>query len=170
MFLRGIWLLWNDSITVEIKQIHPQVGHMKVKQGTSFICSSVYASPQLQKSKELWRLLDTFSGNECEPWVLAGDFNSILDGFERLGGANQVNLGCDLFRSFIFKFGLRDMGFSRPCFTWKRGMLSQRLDWVICNSLWETSAPDHTVRHLRRLKSDHRPILLAPSLNCSNAN
>lgn len=53
------------------------------------------------------------------------------------------------------------MGFSGPQFTWKRGNLLQRLDRALCNSRWEDFAPNYSVQHLYRLKSDHRPILVS---------
>lgn len=70
------------------------------------------------------------------PWILAGDFNAIIDDSERQGGANrniEGMIGCDLFRNFIFKFGLTNMGFFGPRFTWSRGTLHQRLDRALCN-------------------------------------
>ncbi|KAH1121098.1 hypothetical protein J1N35_004258 [Gossypium stocksii] len=84
-FSGGIWLLWNDNITIDIVKVHPPVVHMRITQGSSaFISSAVYAS--LQKMRELWKAFDDFAYYVCEPWILAGHFNSILGGSERQWG------------------------------------------------------------------------------------
>ncbi|KAH1082125.1 hypothetical protein J1N35_021886 [Gossypium stocksii] len=53
------------------------------------------------------------------------------------------------------------MGFLGPRFTWNRGNLFQRVDKALCNSKWKDFASNYSVRHLQRLKSYHRPILVA---------
>lgn len=46
-FSGGIWILWKDSVEVDIIGVHAQVIHMEVKQGNKeFLCFAVYASPQ----------------------------------------------------------------------------------------------------------------------------
>lgn len=46
-FSRGIWILWNNIVTVDIVVAHAQVLHMKIKQATmEFLYSMVYTSPQ----------------------------------------------------------------------------------------------------------------------------
>lgn len=65
----------------------------------------------------MWRALDDFASNVCEPWILVGDFKFILDGPERQDRASREGFSWDLFKSFIFKFGHKDMGFLGPHFT-----------------------------------------------------
>ncbi|KAG8478461.1 hypothetical protein CXB51_028358 [Gossypium anomalum] len=55
------------------------------------------------------------------------------------------------------------MGFSSPRFTWNKGNLFQRLDRVLCNTRWDDIALNYFVRHLHRLKLDHRLLLVVPS-------
>lgn len=85
-------------------------------------------------------------------------------------GASRRGLGCELFKNFIYKFSLRDMCFSSPLFTWNKGMLFQKLNRAIYNSMWEIATLNYSVRHLHRLKSDYWPILIASSLKFSNSN
>lgn len=89
-----------------------------------------------------------------------GDFNCIIDSYERVGGTNLSHVGCKWFRNFLFTNALRDLGASRSKFTWSRGGLSQRLDRAICIIEWLSFAPDYLVRNLHRLKSDQRPVLV----------
>ncbi|CAN1130945.1 hypothetical protein LINPERHAP2_LOCUS6127 [Linum perenne] len=53
-----------------------------------------------------------------------------------------------------------DMGFTGPKFTWFRGCLRERLDRSLCNDIWLRHFPEASTYHLKRLKSDHRPILI----------
>ncbi|MBA0614797.1 hypothetical protein Godav_015040 [Gossypium davidsonii] len=60
-------------------------------------------------------------------WLIADDFNSILDGLDRIEGAS----------------------------------ISQRLDRAICNSEWDSFAPNCLVHNLYRLESNHKPVLVS---------
>ncbi|KAK8558094.1 hypothetical protein V6N13_073772 [Hibiscus sabdariffa] len=64
------------------------------------------------------------------------------------------------FQNLLFDYGLRDMGYIGPDFTWSRGAAQVHLDRFICNSYWDEDFPESSVHHLLRLRSDHRPILL----------
>lgn len=89
-FARGIWLCWNDDIRVEILKSHPQVVHIRLgdlRNSKHFLCSIVYASPHATTKRELWPFLSSLAATIMEPWILARDFNCILDSTERLGGA-----------------------------------------------------------------------------------
>lgn len=54
-----------------------------------------------------------------------------------------------------------DLGFEGSKFTWHRGNLHQRLDRALGNDLGQSEAPNSSVRHLHKLKSNHRPILVS---------
>ncbi|MBA0779986.1 hypothetical protein Gotri_004144 [Gossypium trilobum] len=46
-FSGGIWILWNEMVSIDIFAIHPQMVHMKVcskNDTSSFLCIAVYAS------------------------------------------------------------------------------------------------------------------------------
>lgn len=48
-----------------------------------------------------------------------------------------------------------------PKYTWQRGNLHQCLDRALGNDIWQAAVLHVTVRHLHKLKSDHRPILVS---------
>ncbi|KAG8490901.1 hypothetical protein CXB51_014084 [Gossypium anomalum] len=95
------------------------------------------------------------------PWVIAGDFNSILEGLDRMGGVDVTQIRCQWFQYFIFNNELHELGFYGPQITWSRGNLSQHLDRVVCNLDWESFALNYVVRHLHCLKFDHWSILVS---------
>ncbi|KAK8669059.1 hypothetical protein V6N13_106500 [Hibiscus sabdariffa] len=94
-----------------------------------------------------------------QPWLLFGDFNATLSADDHMGCALSTK-PCPFFRKFLFDYGLRDMGFSGPNFTWRRGCTQVRLDRFLCNMHWDESFLESSVHHLLCMKSDHRPLLL----------
>ncbi|KAK8668906.1 hypothetical protein V6N13_106352 [Hibiscus sabdariffa] len=93
------------------------------------------------------------------PWVLFGDFNSTLKVADRKGCALSTTPS-RAFQNLLLDYGLRDMGYQGPDFTWSRGLAHARLDRFIFNSYCDESFPKSGVQHLLRFRSDHRPILL----------
>lgn len=76
---------------------------------------------------------------------MSGDFNVILRGEERHGGAVARSTGCSSFNFFVFKHGLTDLVFQGPMYTWNRGSLFQRLDRSLCNDQWQKVATNTSV-------------------------
>ncbi|KAL4341260.1 hypothetical protein GQ457_08G016750 [Hibiscus cannabinus] len=162
-FSGGIWVLWNDSVKLDILAVSNQYIHgfcSLVGENSSFFFTCVYASPEPLKRRILWNQLKALELASGAPWVIGGDLNVIVSSFERQGGSSSRSNICSDFGEFMMDTGLLDMGFNGPKFTWKRGTLSQRLDRFLCNSAWYDSFPSSEVFHLIKLGSDHRPILL----------
>ncbi|KAA3482795.1 Endonuclease/exonuclease/phosphatase [Gossypium australe] len=79
-FSGGIWIFWDsDIIQVSILKSHAQFIHARVKQGDE--------SPNRQKRVELWDQLKEITEGVNWPWLLAGDFNSIVSMNEKSRGA-----------------------------------------------------------------------------------
>ncbi|GMJ00023.1 hypothetical protein HRI_003671500 [Hibiscus trionum] len=167
-FSGGIWLLWNGNVHVHILSVSNQFIHMKV-QGIALSCplilTVVYASPQVQYRRYLWDQLSTINPGLDHLWLIGGDFNAILHLDDRRGG--QVRRLCISrdFQSFVFSNALQEVEFKEPRFTWARGDLYERLDRCMVNLKWMEYFPNSIVRHLDRIGSDHRPILLCMDLH-----
>ncbi|KAL4289808.1 hypothetical protein GQ457_14G017730 [Hibiscus cannabinus] len=162
-FSGGIWVLWNDSVMLDILAVSNQYIHgfySLVGENRSFFLTCVYASPNPLKRRILWNQLKALEPASGAPWVIGGDLNVIASLFERQGGSHYRSNICRDLGDFMMDTGLLDMGFNGPKFTWKRGTLSQQLDRCICNSAWYELFPSSEVFHLIKLGSDHRPILL----------
>ncbi|KAK8691374.1 hypothetical protein V6N13_074885 [Hibiscus sabdariffa] len=161
-FSGGIWLVWFNSIKIKIELNHFQFIHCRItttRDGSHTLATVIYASPNATKHKALWSNLQRLAPNINTPWILFGDFNATLCSSDRSGGALSTKPN-KLFQDFVYDFGLRDMGYNGPDFTWNCGSTQARLDRFICNSYWDESYPASSVQHLLRIKSDHRPILL----------
>lgn len=59
---------------------------------SSFLCSVVYASPHQSERRSFWSSLSAMAESIFEPWLIAGDFNSLLDGSERVGGVDRIRV------------------------------------------------------------------------------
>lgn len=82
-----------------------------------------YASSQIGRRLELWEELREFSASFPGPWCLAGDFNTILLDWKKMGGrpVNQASAAAS--SECINECILLDLGFDGPSFTWKIGQL-----------------------------------------------
>ncbi|XP_047943132.1 uncharacterized protein LOC125189963 [Salvia hispanica] len=161
-FSGGIWLLWNDFWKVDIISTTTQFIHCRVwdQNETNFLFTAVYAHPTPSRREELWHRLAELQIDSTLPWVLLGDFNSIVQSSERMGGSTNRTGVNHQFVRWIINSRLMDLGFLGPRFTWKRGNLYERLDRGLCNTDWRLAYPEASVSHLIRYQSDHRPLLL----------
>ncbi|XP_039010567.1 uncharacterized protein LOC120139409 [Hibiscus syriacus] len=142
-FSGGIWLLWDDSLSVDIVATHPQFIHALVNGGffrNSFFVTAVYGSPHRTNHMSLW----TDPRNYPMPVV---PISLVVLG-EGKGVLNSQSQG------FINQHNLLDLGFKGPHFTWYRGGVSERLDRMLANDACNRSFPSSTVHHVLRIKSD----------------
>ncbi|TYI30578.1 hypothetical protein ES332_A05G397800v1 [Gossypium tomentosum] len=119
-FSGGIWVLWSDNVIVNILGLHSQVVHMRVSNGQSssgFLYSAVNANTHRTTRCLLWDYLNSVANSIDEPWLIAGDFNSMLDMFERIGCAATFRNGCAYFKEFLFTNGLLDLDCCMSHFT-----------------------------------------------------
>lgn len=111
----GIWCLWDLALwKVEVLTSSNQFVHMQVTwKGTlSWLITVVYASTSYVKRQELWDEMASLASSIVDPWVVLGDFNSILAEHERMGGTqNFSNRGVIGFRNMMQDCNLLDMGF-----------------------------------------------------------
>ena len=82
---RNIWILWDEKVQLNVLIEHAQVLTVELTFMNTevFWISVVYASCDYVLRRSLW---DHLIGVDM-PWVVVGDFNSILSSEERNGGA-----------------------------------------------------------------------------------
>ncbi|CAL1383991.1 unnamed protein product [Linum trigynum] len=162
-FAGGIWVLWREAdFSITELDRDSQFLHFSciAQNSTSVLLTAVYAKPNDHDRLPLWAAIRRLEQNISQPWLLAGDFNSITCPSERKGGAKFNPQRTANFNACIRDCGLIDVGINGPKFTWSNGKLSQRLDRALCNQEWIRTFPDTLSDHLPKLRSDHRPILV----------
>ncbi|KAJ4837450.1 hypothetical protein Tsubulata_015301 [Turnera subulata] len=159
----GIWVCWQKArISVCPIEVHPQFILMQVswRSGLTSYVTEVYASPKPALRYELWQRTRVIAAGMSAPWVIAGDFNSLLGPNEKLGGEVLNTTYCRVFSDWIDDCELVDLGFKGSPYTWERGEVQERLDRVLANTSWSLPFPDAEVVHYPRTKSDHSTLLL----------
>ena len=94
------------------------------------------------------------------PWLIGGDFNSILYASEKHGGVVRHFGVYSMFRQWFDGHKMFDLKFKGPKFTWSRGILLKCLDRALCNNDWLMNFVDNYVLHLSKVASNHRPVLV----------
>ncbi|KAL4360449.1 hypothetical protein GQ457_04G032560 [Hibiscus cannabinus] len=145
-FRGGIWILWVDSIQLEVLHVANQFINFSVGEGS---IDGGLCEPLIIDSETSMESSSSFTAGV--PWVLGGDFNSILVGDERIGGSDRTSRGSRAFREFIQDATLVDLGYRGPPFSWLWGNLHQRLDMCLVNSCWLQGYGNGFVKHLDRL-------------------
>ncbi|KAK8675882.1 hypothetical protein V6N13_033944 [Hibiscus sabdariffa] len=149
-FSSGIWIAWYKMISVEIIFSHFQFSHCRITHNRdckSVLATTIYASPTKSYRKLLWPHLRRLAASIRSPWILFGDFNATLKTMERPGCAITTKPSTK-FQNLIFDYGLCEMGYLGPDFTWCRGLAQVRLDRFICNCYWDENFPECSVHHL----------------------
>ncbi|KAK9992681.1 hypothetical protein SO802_027666 [Lithocarpus litseifolius] len=102
--------------------------------------TGIYGFSESRRKLETWHLLCEFNNKYNLPWVCAGDFNEILRGHEKLGGAPRREVEMEAFRDVVDELGFVDLRFTGKKFTWigKRGeaMILERLDRAFATLAW----------------------------------
>lgn len=170
-YVRGIWLLWNRrlvKVTIHGHTFQQKHATVEVSNLPLLFISFIYASPDRDKRKVLWKNNSDIAPLISGPWVAISDFNDLVD--EKWGG-NAANISrISDFQNCLNSCNLVDLGFRRQKFTWcnKRfdgQLVFQRLDIFVGNSKWIQTFPESIVLHLPRIKSNHNPILFISKLS-----
>ncbi|XP_061348942.1 uncharacterized protein LOC133294302 [Gastrolobium bilobum] len=164
-FSGGVWLLWDEKkVKLDVLQTHHQFVHTRVHYldslKTDFI-TFIYGNPRRLERRILREELISISLLVDIPWLLMGDFNSILSCSEKIGGKEICWSSMSELQQCLFGCNVSDLGFKGPDFTWKRGRLQERLDRACANEEWNLAWPNRFVSHLPFFDSDHRAILVA---------
>lgn len=136
----------------------------------TYVLTAIYASPNWRQRETLWHSLTEFHNSVLSiqtPWLLMGDFNSIIARGEKFGGRQDPFLAnARAFKDFVHHNDLIDLGFSGPKYTWNncrqgRDWILERLDQALATPAWLDIFGAHSITHLTRITSDHYPIFLS---------
>ncbi|XP_019194790.1 PREDICTED: uncharacterized protein LOC109188615 [Ipomoea nil] len=166
----GLALLWSN--TVELKVVSYSLNYVdtEVRMDVGSPCwrfTGYYGYPERHRRREAWQLLRSLSARSTLPWLVMGDYNDLLDQFEKLGRAPHPGWLINGFREAVADCGLQDVPFGGHQFTWvkSRGtsrMMEEKLDRILASESWLDLFEGARAQSLPTLYSDHLPLVLTP--------
>ncbi|KAL0389915.1 UNVERIFIED_CONTAM: hypothetical protein Scaly_0348600 [Sesamum calycinum] len=107
-----------------------------------------------------WDLLSTLKNQSRRAWLIAGDFNEILDDSEKIGGRPRPLWQVRRFREALVSIDVFDLGFEGEPFTWcnrhpEPDTICERLDRACADPEWRHKFPNTLVRYIPTTSSDH---------------
>ncbi|XP_062080436.1 uncharacterized protein LOC133785198 [Humulus lupulus] len=163
-----ILLTWKASwVKVEVLNDHAQFIHCKVQKwatGQSFCLSVVYGSNQLEIRRDLWSELSAVS-LPVKPWLIIGDFNSVFDSADRMGGKTISPNEFEDARKWLDLGHVEEMKLLGSYYTWSNNQdgtnrIFSKLDRVIINEDWLDTFPNVNAIANWEVVSDHCAIIL----------
>jgi hypothetical protein len=74
--------------------------------------------------------------NSYGPWIVLGDFNSILSQEDKHNGDPVSSYEVSDFRACYSDLGLSDLNYTGCHYTWSNGTIWTKIDRVLANPLW----------------------------------
>ena len=114
--------------------IHGEATHLPT--GKTFFISFIYGRNLVEQRTPLWDSLVSLSSSINDPWCVLGDFNSILNQNDRIGGTIVTEGETKDFADCIQNCGLQEFSFEGAFYTWNNKHVWTRIDRALHNSLW----------------------------------
>ena len=156
-----ILVFWNPStVKVELNAFTAQGLHVTISSLVNqcvFLATFIYGYNTVIARRGLWEDLQKWSSNS--PWIILGDFNSILSQNDKHNGEPVSSYEVSDFRTCCSVLGLSDLNYTGCKFTWTNGKIWSKIDRVLVNPYWsglQISAQVHFSNP--GAFSDHSPI------------
>jgi endonuclease/exonuclease/phosphatase family metal-dependent hydrolase len=162
----GILIMWNrrivEKIDVYVGEFVVACSFRSIADNFSWAFAGVYGPNLDSLRSSLWDELVGLSSWWELPWCIGGDFNVTRFPIERPRDV-RLNAAMMEFSDFIIEQDLMDLPLTGGPFTWSNNQEIpswSRLDRFLVSLDWEVKFPSSLQKRLRRLCSDHFPILL----------
>ncbi|KAL0402140.1 UNVERIFIED_CONTAM: hypothetical protein Slati_4243900 [Sesamum latifolium] len=165
-----IWLAWdNDLIDVDVLEFSAQFVHCDVYIRcihTHILITIVYGVNDVVGQRSLWHDLERISSTVCDvPWLVGGDFNTVLDDNEVCGQSGDIRGAAEEFQGCLRDTGLITLPMQGEWFSWHNcsrdsRSLWKRLDRLLVNDCWLGTWPNTSYVSLNARTSDHSPLVL----------
>ncbi|KAL0291249.1 UNVERIFIED_CONTAM: Retrovirus-related Pol polyprotein from type-2 retrotransposable element R2DM [Sesamum radiatum] len=165
-----IWLAWDDELLdVHVLDLDVQFIHCRITircAHLSVLATVVYGANDTIGRRGLWQNLMTLAHSiSDEPWIVGGDFNTVLDMSEVCGSSADIQLAMTEFRDCILDTGLIHLPVQGERFSWHNcsegdRSLWKRLDRLIVNDAWLGRWPCSHYHCLNARTSDHSPLVI----------
>ncbi|KAL0405915.1 UNVERIFIED_CONTAM: hypothetical protein Slati_3905400 [Sesamum latifolium] len=126
----------------------------------------VYGSNNVANRRGLWgNLVSIMETVDDVPWMVMGDFNTVLDYSEVCGASGDIGTAMEEFRSCVVDMGLLPIPLQGAVFTWHNCSIGprslwKRLDRMLVNDSWFARWPESVCLSSTPRTSDHSPLIL----------
>jgi hypothetical protein len=122
----------------------------------------VYGEPRAEHRYLMWETLHHLHAASDLPWMVIGDFNETMWGYEHFSPTSRPARQMDDFRRALADCDLTDLGFSGLPYTYDNGHLGVanvhvRLDRDVEDPRWRNMFTDVRVQHVVSSCSDLHP-------------
>ncbi|KAK4384138.1 hypothetical protein Sango_3088000 [Sesamum angolense] len=165
-----IWIAWDDELLdVDVLNLDVQFIHCRINircAHLSVLATVVYGANDSVSRRGLWQSLVTLADSiSDEPWIVGGDFNTVVDMSEVCGASADIHLAMNEFRDCILGTGLIHLPVQGELFSWHNcsegdRSLWKRLDRLLVNDAWLRLWPNLHYQCLNARTSDHSPLVL----------
>lgn len=152
---------WNANIVDNGEQQISIKFHNKG--GLQIATTFVYAKNLASERLSLWKQITELAKDINIPWIVTGDFNSVLKTNEKKGGLTLRVSQVAEFNNCVLSAGLVEAIHSGLKYTWRSGKskkITSRLDRVLGNAELFTKITNLKVTVLPCSTSDHCPLLV----------
>ncbi|XP_057246809.1 uncharacterized protein LOC130589545 [Beta vulgaris subsp. vulgaris] len=153
-------------MAVNIIKCSSQLIHTEVEVlngGKKFFCSFIYGLNSRQERMDLWKDLKDIKMNDA-PWVIMGDFNSIMRTDERVGQPVRTREIMDMLQC-MEECNLNELKTSGQFYTWNNKQegidrVFCKLDRALGNESWFEQWPNTEIITMPEGEYDHCPLLV----------
>ncbi|CAO2207064.1 unnamed protein product [Urochloa humidicola] len=164
----GLALFWHESVEVNLTEKNFRYIDVSTRVSANdpwFRITFVYGEPRPENRHRMWDALRRLRTASELPWMVVGDFNEAMWGFEHFSATARPERQMANFRDVLNACELMDLGFVGLPFTYDNGRsgaanVKVRLDHAVADTGWRDLFPDATVHHLVSSRSDHCPLFL----------
>lgn len=159
-----IWIFVKEGYKFEVDVDEEQILHGRLSSPSlpnQVFISAIYTKCSKTGRYPLWEKIKELSGQlDGYPWLIGGDFNTILHLRDRTGSESNRQVEMIDFADTIDDCRLLEPGSDGANFTWAKNGLLEKLDRILINESWASQFEATRVTNLPRIASDHGPILV----------
>ncbi|KAK4400764.1 hypothetical protein Sango_1182500 [Sesamum angolense] len=171
----GLWLFQGQLIILQ--SFEEKMQPSKEKEGSDQILSQSNLRNSKGIRREQWgALIDLADNNMDIPWLVLGDFNTVVYMSEVCGSSGHIHLAMQEFHSCIGNTSLITLPMQGGCtFTWPNRSDNDRslwkcLDRMLVNDVWLSQWPNCYYMILIPRTSDHSPLVTCAESSIQNGS
>ncbi|XP_070012294.1 uncharacterized protein [Nicotiana sylvestris] len=165
-----IWMLWDPNFyDITVLDQSAQIMHCSIagrKNPMNCFMNVVYGFNTNEKRKPLWKQLQALALQSTIPWIIWGDFNSVLKIQDRLYGNPVTSNKVQDFSDCMHLLNLNELPWKGDFYNWsnkQQGVdrVYSKIDRAIGNDDWMQTYRHMEVEYRLPFISDHAPMVLA---------